>query len=100
VPKRLPRYKPTPIDTSNVKLTDDILRLTELLSRNAHEIWARRRLAEGWRFGRTRDDARRQHPCLIPYKKLPESEKRYDRDAALETLKAIIALGYRIEKSG
>ena len=34
-----------------------------------------------------------------PYAQLPESEKEYDRAIALETLKAIIALGYRIERS-
>jgi hypothetical protein len=30
---------------------------------------------------------------------LPESEKRYDRNAALETIKAIMALGYRFVKA-
>jgi len=30
---------------------------------------------------------------------LPESEKVYDRNAAMETIKAILAQGYRIEKS-
>jgi hypothetical protein len=34
----------------------------------------------------------------VPYQELPESEKEYDRQMAMETLKAIIALGYRIEK--
>jgi len=29
---------------------------------------------------------------------LPESEKEYDRNAAMETLKAIVALGYRLER--
>jgi hypothetical protein len=33
---------------------------------------------------------------LIPYEELPESEKEYDRSAAMLTLKAITALGYRI----
>ena len=31
---------------------------------------------------------------------LPESEKQYDRNSAMETLKAIVSLGYRIEKEG
>ena len=35
----------------------------------------------------------------MPYDDLPASEKEYDRNAALETLKAIIALGYRIQKA-
>jgi hypothetical protein len=43
-----------------------------------------------------RDDARKRHPCLVPYAQLAESEKQYNRLVAMETLKAILALGYRI----
>jgi hypothetical protein len=91
-------YIPVPIDTSGIKLPREILDLTEKLAENAHDIWAMRRLAEGWRHGPVRDDARKETPCLVPYADLPDSEQQYDRHAALETLKAIIALGYRIEK--
>jgi hypothetical protein len=91
-------YKPAPIPTAGVSLTPDILELTELLARNAHEIWAQQRLADGWTHGPRRDDAARKHPCLVPYEELPESEKEYDRKTALETLKVILTLGYRIEK--
>ena len=90
-------YKPEPIDTTGVKLSDDIVELTELLAKNAHDIWAQQRMAEGWRYGPERSDARKENPSLLPYEELPESEKEYDRKAAIETLKAIIALGYRIE---
>jgi ryanodine receptor 2 len=88
---------PRPLDTSRVALSQDILRLTEQLARHAHEVWARERRRLGWTYGPVRDDARRQHPCLVPYDALPESEKQLDRNAALETLKAMLALGYRIE---
>jgi len=40
----------------------------------------------------------RHHPDLIPFEELNEAEKVYDRNTALETLRTIIALGYRIEK--
>lgn len=89
-------YQPNPIDTSNITLSPEILALTEQLAENTHEIWAQQRLADGWRLGETRDDANKCHPCLIPYAQLPESEKVYDRQTAMETLKAIIALGYQI----
>ena len=92
-------YNPEPIDTSGVTLTDGILELTELLARNAHDIWGRQRLSDGWRNGPKRDDEAKEHPCLVPYEELPESEKEYDRNAAMETLKAIIALGYTIDKN-
>lgn len=92
-------YKPQPIDTSSVRLSPDILELTEKLSRNAHEVWAQERLAQGWKHGSERNDARKEHPSLIPYEQLPESEKVYDRNTAMQTLKAIVALGFRIAKA-
>jgi len=91
-------YEPQVIDTSLVELSEDILALTELLAKNAHDIWAKQRLSEGWQLGPQRDDQKLEHPCLIPYEKLPESEKEYDRNAAMQTLKAIVALGYKFIK--
>jgi len=49
-------------------------------------------------LGEKRDDKAKTNPCLIAYDELPESEKEYDRTTAMETLKAIMALGYTIEK--
>ena len=92
-------YKPEPIDTSKVQLNDEILELTERLAENAHEVWGQRRMADGWRYGPRRDEAKKEHPSLVPYKDLPEEEKVYDRSAALETLKVLQALGYRFDKA-
>jgi hypothetical protein len=91
-------YEPKPIDTSHIILTTDIVELTELLARNAHEHWAKQRLNDGWRYGPKRDDQKKEHPCLVPYEDLPESEKEYDRKTAMETLKTVQALGYRLVK--
>ncbi len=92
-------YKPAPRDTSGVVLPRPIEALTELLARNTHENWARQRIAEGWRYGPQRDDERKEHPNLVPYEELSEADKEYDRSTAMETIKAILALGYRIEKA-
>lgn len=92
------KYVPSPVDTSSVKLPDELKSLTELLAENAHEVWAQTRLNQGWSFGETRDDANKKHPCLIPYKDLPENEKNFDRNTAMETVRLILRLGFRIEK--
>ena len=91
-------YKPNPIDTKDVVLSDDILELSELLSKNTHEVWAAGRIADGWTYGEKRNDVLKETPCLVPYEDLTEEEKAFDRNTALETLKLIIKLGYRIEK--
>jgi RyR domain len=91
-------YTPKPIDTSDVKLPESLEALTERLAENAHDNWALERLSQGWRWGASRDDRARTHPDLVPYAELAESEKDYDRKTAIETLRAILKLGYRIEK--
>lgn len=91
-------YTPNPIDTSGVELNAELLELTEKLAEQVHEIWAKGRVEQGWRYGEKRDDAKLETPCLVPYSELPESEKAYDRNTALATLKLIVKLGYRIEK--
>ncbi len=89
-------YAPQPIDARNVELAPEILELAERLAENAHDVWAVGRLRDGWRYGPTRNDERKEHPDLVPYSELTESEKEYDRRTALETLKAIVALGFVI----
>lgn len=91
-------YKPNPIDTSDIVLSDEIMELAELLAKNTHEVWAKTRIADGWMFGEKRDDALKETPCLVEYEKLSESEKQYDRNTALETLRLIAKLGYKISK--
>lgn len=81
-----------------MRLDDEILQLTERLARHAHEMWAIERLRLGWTYGPARDDRLKQHPGLVPYEQLTDSERQFDRNTALGTLKAILALGYRIEK--
>ena len=91
-------YKPKPINTDDVKLNEELLKLTEKLAENTHEVWAAGRISEGWSYGEKRDDINKQTPCLVPYEELDESEKEYDRKTAMETLKLIMQLGYKITK--
>jgi RyR domain len=93
------KYEPRPVDTTTIKLDAEILELAELLAANAHDVWATRRMAEGWEWGPRRCDSTKKHPCLLPYSALPESEKEYDRSMALETIKVLVALGYHVTKS-
>ena len=90
-------YDPRPIDMSGVELEPELMALVEQLAARNHDIWAAQRLDEGWTFGPERKDKEKQHPDLVPYDQLPESEKEYDRLSTIGTLKAIIALGYKIE---
>jgi len=91
-------YTPDPLNTDGIALPEPLEELVERLAANNHDIWAARRIFEGWRYGDRRNDVERTHPDLVPYDKLKDSEKEYDRDSVRSTLIAIVALGYRITK--
>ena len=90
-------YTPKPIDTDNVELPKGVSALMEKLAEHIHDVWAQGRIADGWLYGPERNDADKQHPDLRPYAELTDGEKAYDRNTVAGTLKAIVALGYKIE---
>lgn len=92
-------YDPQPIDVADIELDANLEELTEAIAENAHDIWARARMDEGWTYGPVRDDAKKQHPDLVPYTQLPDSEKEYDRIMAMNTLRLVRRLGYDIINS-
>ena len=91
-------YIPRPHDTSEIIITEDICLLTDVLARNTHEIWAKNRIAQGWKWGKKRNDSKKEHPCLVLYDDLPEEEKEYDRKISMETIRMLLATGYVIHK--
>ena len=93
------KYTPKPIELSDVVLDENLNELLEAIAKNVHETWAQSRLEQGWSYGPERSDALKEHPCLVPYECLTETEKDYDRHTALSTLKLITKLGFTITKN-
>ena len=91
-------YKPNPIDTSNIKLSADLEKSTEIISKNIHDVWASNRMSEGWSYGAEHDAAKKLHPSMVEYEKLSESEKDIDRATVVQTIKMLLWMGYKIEK--
>ena len=91
-------YKPQPINSIDVQLPPELNELVDLMAENVHDVWAYSRIKQGWSYGPKRKDELKQHPCLVPYEKLSENEKAYDRDTVVETLKLICKLGFKITK--
>jgi hypothetical protein len=91
-------YTPKPVDLSDVNLPAELEPLIEQMAKNVHDVWAQSRISDGWRYGPERNDERKEHPCLVEYEQLPDSERAYDRNTAIGTLKLILKLGFKIEK--
>lgn len=92
------KYTPHPIETNDIELSEELKMLTEQISKNTHEIWAKTRIQDGWTYGNERNDILKTHPCLVPYENLSEEEKEYDRNTSIGTLKLILKLGFKISK--
>lgn len=91
-------YIPQPIDTKDVVLPEELSLLAEEIAKNVHGVWSEGRMKDGWTYGEERNDAKKHHPCLVPYEELTETEKEYDRKTSQETLKLIMKLGFKIVK--
>ena len=91
-------YTPQPIDLADVQLPEELNELVEQIAENVHDVWAQNRMEQGWVYGEERNDELKHHPCLVPYRELPETEKVYDRDTAIGTLKLICKLGFKISE--
>ncbi|MBR3089012.1 MAG: Ryanodine receptor Ryr [Prevotella sp.] len=95
----LRRYQPRPLSLENVPVEDELMELREAIAENAHEVWAAARVEEGWTYGEERNDQLMHNPDIVPYNILPESEKEYDRMMAINTIKLIKKLGWKLVKN-
>jgi class 3 adenylate cyclase/tetratricopeptide (TPR) repeat protein len=92
--------QPKSPDLTPVQIPPDLIILVEHLAEITHNNWLQQRVADGWVQGKERNDLRKEHPCIVSYKDLPESEKEYDRKISLGVVQAMLALGYRVESPG
>jgi hypothetical protein len=90
------KYEPKPIDTSEIILPDGILEIVEVLAQNTHDVWAARKIKEGYTYESSQGNM--THSSLVPYEELSELQKEYDRATLLETIRLLIKLGYDIQK--
>ncbi len=95
-----PEYVPRPLKLDDIDIEPELLALTEAIAENAHEVWAQGRKNQGWTYGPVRNDDLKQHPDMVAYSDLTESEKQYDRDMAFNTIKLVKKLGYDLNSRG
>ena len=46
--------------------------------REAHDSWLAEKEATGWKHGPVKDETRKEHPCMVPYDRLPDAQRRKD----------------------
>jgi hypothetical protein len=80
-------FVPTPIETSGITLPHFAMEIHQKFAENLHELWAMRKIDLGWIFGEVRSEQSRRHPCLTSFELLPETEKTYNINLSLDTMK-------------
>jgi RyR domain len=57
---------------------EEVLADPGLTAERNHELWCERMAADGWTYGETKDEARKTHPCLVPFDELPADQQQKD----------------------
>lgn len=70
----------------------------EGLSRAEHERWVVQRELAGWRLAPVRDDSRKLHPDLVPWKDLGDARRQLDRDVVLQVPALFGAIGQGVHR--
>ncbi|KAI7804180.1 putative ryanodine receptor 3-like [Triplophysa rosa] len=89
-------FIPKPVDTSQTVMPPHLEKVRDRLAENIHELWGMNKIEMGWSYGKIREDNKRQHPCLVDFSKLPETERSYNIQMSTETLKTLLALGCHV----
>jgi hypothetical protein len=46
---------------------------------DSHNSWLKVKEAEGWKYGPVKDATKKEHPCYVPYDKLPPEQQVKDK---------------------
>ena len=111
-------YSPRPLDTSSIDIQAEVTDLVEFMSKNAHENWAKQKIADGYKhasnekiretklkFERLRmrnpNDRTIEEPLLSSMLALHEDPKEEDKEknrtTVRATIKTILYLGFSFE---
>uniref|UniRef100_A0A8C2FBL3 Ryanodine receptor 3 n=1 Tax=Cyprinus carpio TaxID=7962 RepID=A0A8C2FBL3_CYPCA len=82
---------------SDVKMTPGQEVLVDKLAENAHNVWAKDRIKQGWTYGIQQDLKNRRNPRLVPYALLDERTKKSNRDSLREAIRTLVGYGYFID---
>ncbi|TKR86982.1 hypothetical protein L596_011471 [Steinernema carpocapsae] len=92
-------YKPQPLDTRDIQLTEDMDPLIEQLARNTHNVWAKEKIKRGWTFGINEfvDATQKRSPHLVPYEQVDTRIKEANRASAAEFIRVLQLFGIFLE---
>ncbi|KAK3094056.1 hypothetical protein FSP39_023525 [Pinctada imbricata] len=91
-------YRPRPVDTSRVQLSQSFESAVSKFAEHFHDCWALKKIDAGWAFGTSYDDDRKTHPMLKPYHLLDDQTKYKYTGPVKESLRAILVWGWSLDQ--
>ena len=92
-------YTPHPEYVAHIKLPENIVPIADMLAENAHEIWAKDRLAEAEKKKENGEEVNPfDDPFMKPFHELTKQQRKTDYSSALNTIKLLYKLGFSITK--
>ena len=70
----------------------------EIMAELEHGRWNVERLGNGWRYGKKRDDNKKIHDNIIPWRTLPDNIKQYDRDSVKKFPEILAQTGWEVRR--
>lgn len=76
-----PRWKDVDAETQQSAIQGVQAHLDDpsLTPAQSHQNWMDFKIEHGWKVGPVKDEAKKEHPLLVPYEELPASQKVKDR---------------------
>lgn len=92
-------YEPHPVDVTGVKIKQELGELVDMIAKNNHEIWADKKVRHGWKYAPFQSDERQTNPDIAPYGKISKGAKELDKMSAINSIRLIQKMGYRIVRN-
>ncbi|XP_054035329.1 ryanodine receptor 1-like, partial [Dryobates pubescens] len=92
-------FDPKPVETLNVIIPEKLDGFINKYAEYTHEKWAFDKIQNNWTFGEAVDEEAKTHPMLRPYKTFSEKDKEIYRWPIKESLKAMLAWEWMVEKA-
>jgi RyR domain len=66
----------------------------------SHQCWLDEKRRTGWKYGPSKDPAKKEHPCMAPYDQLPAEQKAKDLSfvCTVRSMAAALRLEYNINR--
>ncbi|KAG9351877.1 hypothetical protein JZ751_023128 [Albula glossodonta] len=92
-------FDPKPVETTNTIIPEKLDGFINKYAEYTHDKWAFEKIQNNWTYGEQLDENAKTHPMLRPYKTFSEKDKEIYRWPIKESIKAMIAWEWTLDKA-